>query len=119
MASRKKTPAPEMERNPTIGEGLIEAFAELAAHLRGEETGIESYEFTPPDELTPARIRDIRESFGSRVAFAALTGIPAGTIEGYERGRRAPDAATRALLKVIEREPDAVRRALKREGRAA
>jgi putative transcriptional regulator len=119
MAGRKKISAAETERHPSVGEGLIEAFEELAAHLRGEKTGVESYTFIPSDELTPARIRGIRESVGSRAAFAKMTGIPAGTIEGYERGRRAPDAATRALFKIIEVEPDAVRRALAGEGRAA
>lgn len=35
-----------------------------------------------------------------------------GLIEAYEQGRRKPDQVTIALLRVIEREPDAVRRAL-------
>jgi putative transcriptional regulator len=33
-------------------------------------------------------------------------------MEAYEQGRRRPDAAMQTLLRVIEREPEAVRRAL-------
>jgi putative transcriptional regulator len=33
-------------------------------------------------------------------------------MEAYEQGRRRPDAAMQALLRVIERELDAVRRTL-------
>ncbi|MFG1481037.1 transcriptional regulator [Xanthobacter sp. V4C-4] len=114
----KKAASSSAEPMPTVGEGLIEAFTELAAHLRGEAE-VESYEFVPPEDLSPARIRAIRESVGSRKVFEKMTGIPAGTIDGYERGRRRPDAATQALFRIIEREPEAVRRALVAEGRAA
>ncbi|MGU3492694.1 helix-turn-helix domain-containing protein [Xanthobacteraceae bacterium A53D] len=115
MAKDKTTRAPAQ----SVGDGLIEAFEEIAAHLRGE-VKMEGYDFVPPPELTPARIRQIRETVaGTRKGFEALTGIPSRTIEGYELGRRAPDAATRALLKVIEREPEAVRRALIADGEAA
>ncbi|UOK73522.1 hypothetical protein [Ancylobacter polymorphus] len=37
-----------------------------------------------PTELTPARIRSIRESVGSRKAFEEMAGIPARTIDEYE-----------------------------------
>jgi putative transcriptional regulator len=33
-------------------------------------------------------------------------------VQNWEQGRRRPEGAARALLKVIEHEPDAVRRAL-------
>jgi len=39
-------------------------------------------------------------------------GIPARTLESYEQGRRSPDGAMRALLRIIDREPAAARRAL-------
>lgn len=34
------------------------------------------------------------------------------TMEAYEQGRRRPDKATQALLTIIEREPEAAKRAL-------
>ncbi len=103
-----------MKPNPTgsrVGDDLVEAFQELAAFLRGE-IDVVSYE-SQPDVLTPTRIRAIRKKVAaSTKAFERQFRIPARTIEAYEQGRRRPDAAMSALLRVIEREPDAVRRAL-------
>ncbi|MBM3504768.1 MAG: helix-turn-helix domain-containing protein [Alphaproteobacteria bacterium] len=48
----------------------------------------------------------------SQAAFAALFGLSVRTIQEWEQGRRRPDGPARALLRVIEREPAAVRRAL-------
>lgn len=98
-----------------VGDDLVEAFGEMAAYLRGEAEA-ESYE-VPAEVLTPERIRAIRRSVAtSTKAFEAQFRIPARTIEAYEQGRRRPDTATRVLLKVIEAEPEAVRRALLRTG---
>ncbi|HMR32667.1 MAG TPA: helix-turn-helix domain-containing protein [Geminicoccaceae bacterium] len=44
--------------------------------------------------------------------FAHTFGIPVGTLRDWEQRRKEPDAPARALLRVIEREPEAVRRAL-------
>ena len=94
-----------------IANELVEAFEEMAAHLRGD-IEVQSYDI-PDDVLTPGRIGAIRRSVASSTkAFEAEFHIPARTIEAYEQGRRKPDAATIALLRVIEKEPDAVRRAL-------
>jgi putative transcriptional regulator len=94
-----------------VGEDLVEAFAEMAAYMRGEAS-VESYEL-PGETLTADRIRAIRRALAtSTKAFEAEFRIPARTIEAYEQGRRKPDAATSVLLRVLEKEPDAVRRAL-------
>lgn len=44
--------------------------------------------------------------------FAARYRIPVGTLRDWEQGRREPDAAALAYLRVVEREPEAVARAL-------
>ena len=94
-----------------LGRDLEEAFTEMAAHLRGEVEA-ESYE-VPDDMLTPPRIQAIRRTVASSTKeFERQFRISARTMESYEQGRRRPDAAMQALLRVIEREPDAVRRAL-------
>jgi putative transcriptional regulator len=63
--------------------------------------------------LTPARIKEIRRTVApSTKALEAEFHISARTMESYEQGRRKPDAAMTALLRVIEKEPQAVRRAL-------
>ena len=48
----------------------------------------------------------------SQSVFAAQFGITLAVLRDWEQGRRKPDAAARAFLKVIEREPDTVRRIL-------
>jgi putative transcriptional regulator len=48
----------------------------------------------------------------SQEQFATAFHIPIGTIRDWEQGRYQPDAAARAYLRVIAREPNAVRRAL-------
>jgi putative transcriptional regulator len=48
----------------------------------------------------------------SQEQFAATFRIPVGTIRDWEQGRYEPDAAARAYLRVIAREPDTVRKAL-------
>lgn len=94
-----------------VGADLIEAFEEMAAHLRGE-IEVESYE-VPADAMTPERIKQIRRKVSpSTKAFETMFKISARTMESYEQGRRKPDAAMAALLRIIEKEPDAARRAL-------
>jgi putative transcriptional regulator len=48
----------------------------------------------------------------SQEDFAATYHIPIGTLRDWEQGRKEPDAAARAYLRVIAMEPDTVRKAL-------
>lgn len=57
----------------------------------------------------PALRRKLRLSQG---AFAVLFAIPLSTVKDWEQGRRSPDATARAYLRVIARNPKAVRHAL-------
>lgn len=59
------------------------------------------------------RVRAIRERLGlSQGRFAERFRVPPASLRDWEQGRRVPDAATQAYMTVIEREPDAVMRAL-------
>jgi DNA-binding transcriptional regulator YiaG len=63
--------------------------------------------------------RVIRMKLGlTQEEFAARHHIPLRTLRDWEQHRSEPDLATRAYLKVIDREPDMVARALA-EGRPA
>jgi putative transcriptional regulator len=94
-----------------VGDDLVAAFEEMAAHLRGE-IELEAHQL-PGGAMTPARIKAIRAKVASSTKeFERVFGIPARTMESYEQGRRNPDGAMRALLRIIEREPAAARRAL-------
>lgn len=71
-------------------------------------------------EIRAARVRHARRRAGlTQEEFAARYHIPLGTLRDWEQGRREPDAAALAYLRVIEREPDMVARALVGPGRAA
>ena len=48
----------------------------------------------------------------SQEDFAGAFHIPIGTLRDWEQGRKEPDAAAKAYLRVIAREPDTVRKAL-------
>ncbi len=76
--------------------------------------------------LTPERlklmkrtpqVKVIRRALGlSQEEFAARFHIPLGTLRDWEQGRKEPDAAARAYLKVIGRNPSAVSEALQPTG---
>ena len=58
-------------------------------------------------------VKAIRRKLGmSQTQFARSFGFALDAVQNWEQGRRRPEGAARAFLKVIEREPDAVRRAL-------
>ena len=75
----------------------------------------------PP--LSPADLAGLRPAAGPREIrlrlrltqeeFAARFGVPLELVRDWEQGVRQPDAAARTLLRVIDRDPDAVIRALK------
>ena len=71
---------------------------------------------TPEDfkrmKRTP-RVGIIRRALGlSQEEFAGRFHIPLGTLRDWEQGRKEPDAAARAYLVVIARNPTAVAEAL-------
>ena len=61
----------------------------------------------------PIDIAVTRRRLGlSQTEFAAWFGISPGTLRNWEQGRRVPEGPARVLLRVIERDPEAVRRAI-------
>lgn len=66
------------------------------------------------DRVTAARlVRDVRAHTGlSQAVFARTYRINVGRLRDLEQGRSQPDSAVLAYLSVIDKEPDAVRRAL-------
>ena len=58
-------------------------------------------------------VKALRRKLGmSQGKFAASFGFSLDAVRSREQGRRRPEGPTRILLKVIEHDPDAVRRAL-------
>lgn len=71
--------------------------------------------------MTPTpRAKLIRRALGlSQEEFCERFQIPLGTLRDWEQRRKEPDAAARAYLKVIARNPDAVAEALANRAGAA
>ena len=58
-------------------------------------------------------IKSLRPRLGmTQEQFARTYRLPLGTVRDWEQGRTRPDAPALALLAVIDREPEAARRAL-------
>lgn len=58
-------------------------------------------------------VRIVRMTLGmTQQEFAGAYGIPVATLRDWEQGRREPDQASKTLLKLIERMPHEVRKAL-------
>jgi putative transcriptional regulator len=89
------------------------------------EQQIHTAALSDPDAqpLTPQRlkamrrtpqVRVIRRALGlSQEEFAARFHIPLGTLRDWEQGRKNPDTAARAYLRVIGHNPAAVTEALR------
>jgi putative transcriptional regulator len=63
----------------------------------------------------PARVdvKKIRTRLGlSQESFAQTYGFALSAVRDWEQGRRQPERSARILLKVVEKEPEAVTRAL-------
>ena len=91
----------------TFGQQLIESMNEAIAIARGE---IEPARIYVPSDVDVAAIR---KKLGlTQASFAARFGLSPAAVRDWEQHRRRPDPAARVLLTVIDREPEAVERAL-------
>ena len=90
------------------GEKILGSIREARAILRGESAG-ELIVHVPRD----FDVKALRRKLGmSQSRFAASFGFGLDAVQSWEQGRRRPEGPARVLLKVIEHDPDAVRRAL-------
>jgi putative transcriptional regulator len=89
------------------GHSILRGARQALDYARGKRCGFVAH---VPEEVDVAAIR---KRLGlSQVAFAERFGFKLDAVQNWEQGRRHPDGAARAFLRVIEREPAAVQRAL-------
>jgi putative transcriptional regulator len=89
------------------GQSILRGARQALAYARGETKGFVAH--VPQD----VDVKAIRTRLGlSQAEFAARFGFKLDALQNWEQGRRRPEGAARAFLRVIEREPAAVRRAL-------
>ncbi len=99
--------APKAQKMSKAGRKIFAGLEETAAHMRGEHVpGLVAHK-----PLDVAAIR--RKSGLSQPEFARRFGLSVGTLRDWEQGRKAPERTAQILLRVIEREPAAVERALR------
>lgn len=90
------------------GERILGSVRKARAFARSETK--ENFVVHVPDEVD---VRAIRKRLAlTRLEFANRFGFSPDAVKEWEIGRRTPDRSARILLKIVEHEPDAVRRAL-------
>ena len=91
------------------GREVEAALGEVLAHVRGGKR----LPCRIVDDPAAEHIVAVRKRMQlSRQSFADRFGLDARAVQDWEQGRRVPDRAARVLLTVIDREPEAVVRAL-------
>lgn len=90
----------------------IAATTEEDSRRREIEDGEDPGAPLPPFRPAP-NVRAIRAKLRmAQEAFAATIGVPAATVRNWEQSRTGMGPAVRSLLRIVEREPEAVMRAL-------
>ena len=91
------------------GKRIIEGMKEALAISRGELPK-NLYKIHIPENID---VKAIREKIGlSQTSFANSFGLSVYSLRNWEQGKRHPDPAARAYLKVIEKAPDIVMKVL-------
>ena len=91
----------------TPGERIIESVHQAIDFLEGADNGCRIH---IPNKIDVRRIRE--KVAMSQSEFAGYFGVSTRTVQQWEQGRRVPSGASKAFLTVIDKEPEAVRRAL-------
>ena len=83
---------------------LLASLKDMGKHMRGEQVrGLVMREFPEPD------VKAIRERTGmSQTQFAYLIGVKPKTLQNWEQKRVRPAGPARALLKIVEANPQAL-----------
>lgn len=94
-----------------LGQKIIEGLKDAVEIARGQADP-ESYH-VHSIRVENIDIKAIRRRMGlSQTVFAQQFGFSVSTLRNWEQGKRRPDPAVRAYLRVIEKAPDTVRAAL-------
>jgi putative transcriptional regulator len=90
-------------------DSIMAGLQDVLAYAKGDRKRGRAHVIKVPD----VDVRKARRKLGmSQDRFAQSFGVSVATVRNWEQGRRRPEGAARVLLRVIEREPEAVRRAL-------
>jgi putative transcriptional regulator len=86
---------------------LVRSVKQMGAIMRGEAVPHRHTVVTDVD------VKALRERIGfTQAQFSRMFGVSIRTLQNWEQGRREPEGPAKALLRVVEREPQAVLNAL-------
>jgi len=86
---------------------LVESVKQMGAIMRGEDIPHRR------TVLTTVNVKELRERLGlTQNEFSGMIGVSIKTLQNWEQGRREPEGPAKALLRVVEKEPQAVLNAL-------
>ena len=88
----------------TFGDDLIQAMTEALAHAKGDGPAIVHAPMTPREVRVQAKL--------SQAQMAPLMGMSLSGYRKWEQGQRRVSGPAAALLRLIQQEPDAVKRTL-------
>ena len=88
----------------SFGDDLIQAMTEALAHAKGEGPAIIHAPIAPREVREHAKL--------TQAQMAPLMGMSVSGYRKWEQGQRRVNGPAATLLRMIEKEPDAVRRAL-------
>jgi putative transcriptional regulator len=93
-----------------VGEGILRGMEQALAFIEGTADESQYVVHIPPE----IDIKAIRGRLGmTQQEFADRFDFNINTLRHWEQGRRVPDGTARAYLRVIDREPEAVQKALR------
>lgn len=92
------------------GKSILAGLQDALAYAQGDSTRGELHTVEIPQTVD---VQAIRKRLGlTQMAFARRYGFELSSIRNWEQGRRLPEGPARILLVVIDKEPEAVHRAL-------
>tara|TARA_R110001606_G_scaffold3844_4_gene18556 strand:+ start:406 stop:696 length:291 start_codon:yes stop_codon:yes gene_type:complete len=93
--------------NDDMFNDLLESVQQADSIIKGQSTAARITEFADPE------VKAIRIKTGlSQSRFANLLGVSKRTLENWEQGRRHPTGPARALLKIVDADPEYALKAL-------
>lgn len=93
-----------------VGKDLLEGMKNAIDYLDGKKEGSRKHVVHVPKRVNVSAIRKRLQL--TQADFANQYGFALSAVRDWEQGRRNPERTAKILLKIIERDPTAVHRAL-------
>jgi putative transcriptional regulator len=86
---------------------LLKSVTQMGAIIKGDKLPHRK------PRVTDINVKTLREKTGlTQGDFSRMIGVSVRTLQNWEQGRREPEGPAKALLRVVERDPQAVLSAL-------